>query len=82
MLSALVHADLTERLGGSYECDEVFPEWKPLEDLLDFVESILHQQNYCIFSKNEESVLPDSSLGSALGSVNRLLNSGSGHEIA
>ncbi|KAH1197429.1 Nucleolar pre-ribosomal-associated protein 1 [Glycine max] len=82
LLSALVHADLTERLGGSYECDEVFPEWKPLEDLLDFVESILHQQNYCIFSKNEESVLPDSSLGSALGSVNRLLNSGSGHEIA
>ncbi|KAG5017516.1 hypothetical protein JHK85_023652 [Glycine max] len=82
LLSALVHADLTERLGGSYECDEVFPEWKPLKDLLDFVESILHQRNYCIFSKNEESVLPDSSLGSALGSVNRLLNCGSGHGIA
>ncbi|TKY46883.1 Nucleolar pre-ribosomal-associated protein 1 [Spatholobus suberectus] len=82
LLSALVHADLTERLGGSYECDEVFPEWKPLKDLLDFVESILHQRNYCLFSKNEEPVVPDSSLGSALGSVNRLLNSGSGCETA
>ncbi|KAL9319803.1 hypothetical protein ACSQ67_011642 [Phaseolus vulgaris] len=82
LLSALVHADLTERLGGSYECGEVFPEWKPLKDLMDFVESILHHQNYSIFSKNEESVLPDSSLGSALGSVNRLLNSGSGHAVA
>ncbi|RDY02938.1 Nucleolar pre-ribosomal-associated protein 1, partial [Mucuna pruriens] len=82
LLSALVHADLTERLGDSYECDEVFPEWKPLKDLLDFVESILHQRNCCLFYKNEESVPPDSSLGSALGGVNRLLNSGSGHEIA
>lgn len=82
MLSALVHADLTERLGGSYECGEVFPEWKPLKDLLDFLESILHQRNYCIISKKEESVLPDSSLGSALASVNRLLNCGSGHAVA
>lgn len=81
MLSALVHADLTERLGGSYECDEVFPQWKPLKDLLDFVESILHHRNYCIFSNNEESVLPDSSLGSALGSVSRLLNCGSSHAV-
>ncbi|CAJ1964127.1 unnamed protein product [Sphenostylis stenocarpa] len=82
LLSALVHADLIERLGGNYECDEVFPEWKPLKDLLDFVESILHQRNYCISSKNEESLCPDSSLGSALGSLNRLLNSGSDHAIA
>ncbi|XP_020230562.1 uncharacterized protein LOC109811280 isoform X1 [Cajanus cajan] len=82
LLSALVHADLTERFGGSYECDEVFSEWKPLKDLLDFVESTSYQRNSCFFSKNEESVPPDCSLGSALGSVNRLLNSGSGHEIA
>ncbi|XP_052734716.1 uncharacterized protein LOC108318920 isoform X3 [Vigna angularis] len=82
LLSALVHADLTERLGGSYECGEVFPQWKPLKYLLDFVESILHHRNYCIFSNNEESVLPDSSLGSALGSVNRLLNCRSSHAVA
>ncbi|KAL2322652.1 hypothetical protein Fmac_027031 [Flemingia macrophylla] len=82
LLSALVHVDLTERLGGSYECDEVFPEWNPLKDLLDFVEGTLYQRNSCFFSKNEESAPPDISLGSALGSVNRLLNSGSGHEIA
>nr|KYP52213.1 Nucleolar pre-ribosomal-associated protein 1 [Cajanus cajan] len=45
LLSALVHADLTERFGGSYECDEVFSEWKPLKDLLDFVESTSYQRN-------------------------------------
>ncbi|KAK7305112.1 hypothetical protein VNO77_43012 [Canavalia gladiata] len=81
LLSALVDADLKERLGGGYEYDEVFPEWKPLTNLLDFVESISCQQNCCLFSKNEESIPPDGSLGSALSGINRLLNNGVGHDV-
>ncbi|XP_027341039.1 uncharacterized protein LOC113854301 [Abrus precatorius] len=82
LLSAVVNAELKERLGGSYEYDEVFPDWKPLKNLLDFVKSISCQQSCCLFSKNEESVPPDGSLGSALSGVNILLNSGAGHKIA
>ncbi|XP_057433669.1 uncharacterized protein LOC130726425 isoform X4 [Lotus japonicus] len=81
LLAALVNADLTERLGGSNEYNEVFPEWKPLKNLLDFVKSISHQQN-CLFSKNEESVSADGSLGSALGYVNKSFSSGVGHGMA
>ncbi|XP_061372643.1 uncharacterized protein LOC133315092 [Gastrolobium bilobum] len=81
LLSALVNADLTERLGGSYEYDEVFHGWKPLKNLLDFVQSISHKQNCCLFSINEESGPSDGSLGSALGDVNKV-SSGARHEMA
>lgn len=82
MLSSVVNADLTERLGGNYEYDEVFPEWKPLKNLLDFVEGIPHRQNCCLFTGKKESVLPDGSLGSALGDVNRSLGGEDGHQMA
>ncbi|CAI8619493.1 unnamed protein product [Vicia faba] len=82
LLSSVVNADLTERLGDSYEYDEVFPEWKPLKNLLDFVEGISHQQNCCLLSGKEESVHPDGSLGSSLGDVNRLLGGGDDHRMA
>ncbi|PNY04311.1 hypothetical protein L195_g000729, partial [Trifolium pratense] len=82
LLSSVVNADLTERLGDSYEYDDVFPEWKPLKNLLDFVEGISHQQNSCLLSGKKESVLPDGSLGSALGDVNGLLGGRDGHQMA
>ncbi|KAJ1441363.1 Nucleolar pre-ribosomal-associated protein 1, N-terminal [Sesbania bispinosa] len=82
LLSALVNADLTEKLSGNYEYDEVFPKWTPLKNLLNFVESISHQRSCCLFYENEESVPLDGSLGSALGDVNRSLSSRAGNEMA
>ncbi|XP_058732060.1 uncharacterized protein LOC131603666 isoform X2 [Vicia villosa] len=82
LLSSVVNADLTERLDDSYEYDEVFPEWKPLKNLLDFVEGISHRQNCCLLSGNKESVHPDGSLGSSLGDVNRLLRDRDDHRMA
>lgn len=82
MLSSVVSADLTENFGSSYEYDEVFPEWKPLKNLLNFVEGISHQRNCCLFSGKKEYVLPDGSLGSALYDVNRLLGGRDGHQLA
>ncbi|KAJ1407906.1 Nucleolar pre-ribosomal-associated protein 1, N-terminal [Sesbania bispinosa] len=82
LLSALVNADLTEKLSGNYEYDDVFPEWTPLKNLLNFVESISHQRSCCLFYENEESVPLDGSLGSALGDVNRSLSSRAGNEMA
>ncbi|KAF1894608.1 hypothetical protein Lal_00031428 [Lupinus albus] len=82
LLSAVVNADLTERLDGCYEDVEVLPEWKPLKNLLYYVESISCQQNCGLLSENEKSALLDGSLGSALGSVKRSLSCGAGHEVA
>ncbi|XP_050893482.1 uncharacterized protein LOC127100380 isoform X3 [Lathyrus oleraceus] len=82
LLSSVVNADLTERLADSYEHDEVFPEWKPLKNLLDFVEGISHQQSCCLLSGKKESVHPDGSLGNSLGDVNRLLGGGDDHRMA
>lgn len=82
LLSSVVNACLTERLGNSYEHDEVFPEWKPLKNLLDFVEGISDQQNYCLLSGKKESVHPNGSLGNSLGDVNRLLGGGDDHRVA
>ncbi|XP_019455735.1 PREDICTED: uncharacterized protein LOC109356706 isoform X2 [Lupinus angustifolius] len=82
LLSAVVNADLTERLDGNYEDVEVLPEWKPLKNLVDYVQSISCQQNCGLLSENEESASLDGSLGSALGSVKRSLSCGAGHEVA
>ncbi|KAL4343375.1 hypothetical protein S245_036316 [Arachis hypogaea] len=82
LLSALVTADLMQRLDDNYEYDGAFPKWKPMKNLLDFLESISCQQNCSHFSKNEESVPPDGSLGSALGDLKVLLSSTASNEMA
>ncbi|MED6212918.1 hypothetical protein PIB30_088095 [Stylosanthes scabra] len=82
LLSALVTADLMQRLDDDYEYDGGFPKWKPMKNLLDFLESTSCQQNCSHLSKNEKSVPPDGSLGSALGDVKGLLSSTASNEMA
>ncbi|KAI9084395.1 hypothetical protein K1719_033585 [Acacia pycnantha] len=76
LLSAVLNKQLTERLVGCDENEEVLCEWKPLKNFWLFVQSMSQQHGGCHFSCNERSFPSNSSFTSTLGEVERLLSNG------
>ncbi|KAK4258228.1 hypothetical protein QN277_007700 [Acacia crassicarpa] len=74
LLSSVLNKQLTERLVGCDENEEVLCEWKSLKNFWLFVQSVSQQHGGCHFSCNERSFPSNSSFASTLGEVERLLS--------
>lgn len=84
LLSALIESVLSEGL----QCrpvvsnsEDYLCEWKPLNNLLQFLQSVLHQQTCCLLSVDQEAMPAQSSLTSVLGEVKKLLRCEPGEEL-
>ncbi|XP_035543314.1 uncharacterized protein LOC108983821 isoform X4 [Juglans regia] len=86
LFSALVESVLSERLGDHCcavdDSRDFFSEWRPLENLLLFSQSISHQQTSCIFSTDKKAPPVDGSFASTLDEIKRLVRSGDVGNIA
>ena len=81
----MVESVLSESLGDCSVVDDsgdCFCEWRPLNNLLLFSQSVSHQQTSCIFSTDRKAWPIDSSFASRHDDVKQILRAGDSDNIS